>query len=414
MARKVVVTSTSDNESSPTSGMLRYLVDNAQLNDTITFNVSTVNLVAQIDVASSIVIDGGTGMVTIDGGANDRIFNVTSYSSTTKIVIKNLKLINGKEVSDYGWGGAMYVFATSGSVNVDNCIFSNNEAVATDDGQGGALRNQGGTFTNCSFFNNKVSGSAGPQGGGAVQAIGGLFINCVFSNNQAKWGGGVYASNNAQFFNCTFTNNKATSTSSAGGIQSEEAEFVNCISYNNSVNGSESNINAISNSVIKNCAMESSNSFVGTNGNIGLSSSPFKGGNGADSLTLIDGPCVNAGTTTGITVLSIDILGNIRITGSAIDLGAYEFNSTPLSTSVFTSVYKNTVVLYPNPSKGTVYFNNGILQTNNIEVEVYDLTGKLILTQSQTNSPLTIAEPGLYQVKVKSNNSVYYQKIIIE
>lgn len=417
MARKVVVTSGSDNETALTPGMLRYIISTAQSNDTITFNVSKVNLEAKLDISSSVVIDGGKEMVTIDGGSKNQIFNITAYFSSTTILIKNLKLINGKRDSDYGWGGAMYVFVSGGKVSVDNCIFSNNEAVASSDGQGGALRNQGGTFTNCSFFNNKVSGTAGPQGGGAVMAVGGRFINCVFSGNEARYGGGVYATSGALLINCTFTNNSATSSNSAGGIQSEDSKFVNCIAYNNYVNSSINNINAISNSVVTNCAIEASNDLVGTDGNIGLSTSPFKGGNDADSLSLIESStCIDAGTTSGVTVLAMDILGNHRVAGTNIDLGAYEYGSTPITTGLFTTVATKEPGLYPNPSKGSVYFNKDVFQNRNISIEVYDLTGKLILSQNEISATnaFHIAQTGLFQVKIISDGSAYYQKIVIE
>ncbi len=415
MARKLVVTSASDNVSSATSGMLRYYVKNSQSGDTITFAVAKVTLAGQIDVSSSVVIDGGANKTTLDGNFKDRILNVTAYFSSDKITIKNLKLINGKRTSDYGWGGGMYVFTSSGNVAVDNCIFYNNEAVAGDDGQGGALRNQGGIFTNCVFSNNKVSGTAGPQGGGGVAAIGGTFINCVFTNNAAKWGGAVYASNNAKFYNCTITNNKATSTSSSGGIQSEGATFVNCVAYNNHVNSTINNVNAIDNSVVKNSAFEAGNALVGTEGNIGLPTSPFKGGHNTDSLSLAENStCIDAGTTTGITVLTTDLAGNKRIANGLIDLGAYEYASSPITSLSDSEIAEKTPVLYPNPSTGTVYLNKGDLQ--NSHIEIYDLVGNFILAQDNigTGDAISIPQSGVYIVKIKIDGKVYNQKLIVE
>ncbi|WP_028979129.1 choice-of-anchor Q domain-containing protein [Sporocytophaga myxococcoides] len=421
IANKVLVTSSSDDVSNPTFGMLRYFIYNSSNGDTIMFNVPNVNLLTKIDIITSVVIDGGKEMVTIDGGYNDQLFNVIAYNSSTTISIKNLKLINGKIISDNAWGGAMKVITgdvSGGKAIVENCIFYNNEAFAFHDGQGGALYSKGlaGVFINCSFFNNKLSGTADLQEGGAVMAWGGTFINCVFSGNQAKNVGGVYAHPDAQFFNCTFAGNRATASNSVGGIQSDKAYFENCIAFNNYANSTSKNINAINFSSIKNCAIESTNALVGLNGNIGLNTSPFRGGSDDDSLSLVQGsPCIDAGTS-DLLAWPTDILGNKRIAGAKIDMGAYEYGSAPIAAGIFTSVVQKEPVLYPNPSKGTVYLNQEILQNGIFSIEVFDLLGKLILVQNDMDEScmLLIEEQGIFQVKIRSNNTVYFQKIVIE
>lgn len=416
MAKKLVVTSASDIVDSPTSGMLRYFVNNAESGDTITFSVAKVTLAGQISVSSTVVIDGGSNKVTVDGNFLDRVFNVTTYSSINQIVIKNLKIINGKRTGDLAWGGGMYVFVSGGTVTVDNCVFYNNEAAtnAGGDGQGGALRNQGGTFTNCSFINNKVTGTTGPQGGGGVQAVDGTFINCVFSGNKAKYGAGIYASD-AYIYNCTAANNKSTGSGAAAGIQSEgTGVIVNCVAYNNLLNTTVSNISALEQTKVTNCALESGNALVGTNGNIGLTASPFKGGKTADSLSLIQGSsCIDAGTSTNITVLANDIAGNKRTAGNAIDIGAYEYGST---VGIFDQTSDTELVVYPNPSKGIFYLTADVLKSGKVSVEVYDLIGNLVSVQDDITSGgyFQIAKSGVFLAKINVDNTVYRQKLIVE
>jgi len=413
LARKVVVTSSTDNVASPTVGMLRYYLENAQSDDTITFSVSTVKLEGEISLRfKSFVLDGTSmGHVTLDGQSKDRILSVSMYSSSDVVTIKNIKFINGYKNDDYGWGGALYGFVSSGELNVDNCIFENNAVFSKYDAQGGAIRTNGGTFTNCVFIKNTSTGNSA-QGGGGVQAVGGIFINCLFYMNESKYGAGAYASSGAEFYNCTFTRNVAKVE--GGGIESEGATIVNCIAYNNFVNTTVDNIGNYS-STVKNCAFESGNSLVGTNGIIGLTASPFKGGNNTDSLTLADGSsCINAGASTGIPLLEKDLLGNKRVFGSSIDMGVYEYGSSPISgINVITSTEE--AIVFPNPSTGMFYVNKSVLNNSHYDVEVFDTAGNLILQQSNTTTDkLSIFKSGMYFMKLKVGSTSYMQKLIVQ
>lgn len=415
-ARKVTVTTSVDNATSPTAGMLRYHISNYQNGDTITFSVDKVNLEESLRITSSVIIDGtDMGMVTLDAGFNDRIFNISLYSFGSKVYLKNLKIVNGKRSSDFGFGGGMYLFIGSGELHADHCIFQNNEANATSDGQGGALRTDGGTFTNCAFLNNKVTGTAGPQGGGGVLAIGGTFINCVIAGNTAKYGGGVFASSGAEFYNCTITGNSCTSTFSAGGIDSEGADFVNCISYGNYLNENTSNITFTTSSFIQYCAFELENPIAGTDGNIGLSSSPFAGGDGPDSLSLVEeSSCVNAGTATDVTILETDITGNTRINDGQIDIGAYEFQS--IVTGITRNSSNSENLIYPNPSNGVINFKKSPFDNSPFSVLITDLTGKAILSYENVNlgESIILSERGNFQLIITTENQVFFEKVIVK
>jgi hypothetical protein len=417
MARKLVVTSTSDDIENPTDGMLRYFIKNFQYNDTITFDVDKVSLEGSLVITNSVIIDGSSrGMVTLDGQFKGRVFNIKPYYGY-EVLIKNLKIVNGKISDSFAFGGGMYVFLGSGkSVTVENCIFQNNEANASSDGQGGALRTDGGTFINCSFINNKVTGTAGPQGGGGIMAIGGTFINCVIAGNTAKYGGGVYASD-AKFYNCTVSGNIATNADAGGGIVSESAEIINCVSYSNFSNGVISNIDAYGKiTLIKNCAFDLGNPLVTINYNIALVfSSPFKGGIGADSLSLaVESPCINAGTTSGIEILNTDFLGNSRISGGKIDIGAYEYNS-PV-TSILNNNLSNQSVVYPNPSSGKIYFKKDVLNSQILSVEIYTISGTQLYSIKEENvlQGFKIDQSGIFQLRVFTNEGVFHEKVVIQ
>jgi len=327
-AIKHIVTSMEDDANNPSEGMLRYAIENAANGDTIIFNVSTVTLDTTLRISGGILtIDGGEGVI-IHGNNQNRIFNISCYSSSDNINIKNLTIQNGRIEDVTAMGGGMYAYISSGNLLVENCIFKNNTVVSSTDGQGGALRTYGGTFQNCFFLNNEVSGTASALGGGGIYSIGGTFINCVIAGNIAKYGGGIYTSSSSEYINCTITQNNASNSDAGGGINCEDnCAFINCISYNNKSNSVENNIfNYLNSSTFSYCAVEIGNSIVGSNNNIGLTTTPFTH-SGVDSLSIYQGSdCENAGTTSGITVLSKDIIGNDRIYDDKIDIGAYEYN----------------------------------------------------------------------------------------
>lgn len=329
-AKVLHVTSAEDNKTNPVDGMLRHCITNASKADTIVFDVDSVGLVAELLIANkSLTIDGGTGTI-IDGGKNGRVFNI-SLSSTDELIIKNITIQNGYiNDASFAWGGGMYAFTSNDGLKVENCIFKNNTSNTEGDGQGGALRTQGGIFTNCFFLNNSVTGTGFSNSGGAVMSVDGKFINCVFAGNSAKYGGGIYSTNKSEFTNCTITQNKAEATGNGAGISCEEESlYTNCIVYNNKSATIEDNI-VNNGGNFKYSAFELGNSLVGTNGNIGLSTTPFTHSTNKDSLSLSNNSgCIDKGDFNTQNILEYDISGKIRISGIRVDIGAYEYTITP-------------------------------------------------------------------------------------
>jgi len=154
-AETFTVTSSDDNVDSPTEGMFRYAIDNMSNGDIIVFEVDTVFLKDEIDIKyTSVTVDGGIDKAVLKGGGSNGILSVSMYSSSTSVVLKNLILTNGMSgENDYGWGGALYAFISNGELLVENCTFKNNKSYVSNDGQGGAVRSDGGTFINCKFLN---------------------------------------------------------------------------------------------------------------------------------------------------------------------------------------------------------------------------------------------------------------------
>ncbi len=313
------VTLSSDNKTNPQPGMFRYYVNNCNSGDTISFAVDSVGLDTTIFMSTKkITIDGGNGVI-IDGNGTNRVFDIMC-TQMSAVNIKGLIIQNGYGLN---YAGGMYAFVIDNTITVENCTFKNNTTTAQSDAQGGALRTNGGYFINCSFINNTANANNDICGGGGAYSVDATFVNCVFAGNNAKYGGGIYAYN-TDITNCTFTQNNVSISDNGGGINAENSDIINSIIYNNTANGVENNVKLYNGSFTY-CALENNNSNVGLNNNIGLTQSPFLH-SGVDSLSLKPGSiCIDAGNSQAPNITNTDFAGNKRVSGSKIDIGAYEF-----------------------------------------------------------------------------------------
>lgn len=108
------------------------------------------------------------------------------------------------------------------------------------------------------------------------------------------------------------------------------------------------------------------------------------------SLTSIS-PLINKGNDS-YNELALDIAGNTRIVGAAIDMGAYEYQ---IGLGVGEQSGQERMVVYPNPVIDRVYFE---VET---DVEVYSLIGtKLLSSQGCTSLDLSSLKSGVYVCKL--------------
>lgn len=262
-----------------------------------------------------------------------------------------------------GWGGAIQA-RDNASILIEHSVFRNNyaqfsgAAIRLFDyshatvrfnkiynnsvGSGGAgmyLYRSDAFIYNNHFYNN-VSTSSG--GAASLDNSKPLFMNNLFNGNTAGSGGAISFTtlSDARFVNNTFSGNSA---SNAGGALffslSSNPTFTNCILWGNTAPfGTQVNIsqtNSDPNFVY--CTVQYGTiGFVGTGaqGNYNgtytnnLESDPLFTGTGAAPYSLPENsPAVNSGSpdTTGLMLLPYDFAGGHRISGTAIDMGAYEF-----------------------------------------------------------------------------------------
>jgi hypothetical protein len=110
-------------------------------------------------------------------------------------------------------------------------------------------------------------------------------------------------------------------------------------------------------------------------------------------------------------------IGNYTVSYSLIEVPACVSNSLVfnLNTLGIDEYNSNAISVYPNPSNGILNFSsNAILE--NITVQIVDISGRIVFTNSNFNSNETInisfLKSGIYIVKVNHEGKTFSQKII--
>jgi uncharacterized repeat protein (TIGR02543 family) len=251
-------------------------------------------------------------------------------------------------------GGGMY--NVSGSPTLANVTFSGNAANISGGGMYNYQSNP--VLTNVSFSGN----SASVHGGGMFkESSSPTLTNVSFSGNSAQFGGGMFnISSSSTLTNVSFSGNSASAF--GGGIYNLNStlKLINSIFWKNKDNtglgtASASIGNVISTAVIQYSLVQGwnpgGNNLDGTNlGNDPLFVTPVNPDNApttAGDLGLqIGSPAIDRGEK-AFNNSSVDLAGKLRVVGGAIDLGAYENQTT-------------TVTLSANPAAGGAVVGGGL------------------------------------------------------
>ncbi|HEV7682165.1 MAG TPA: choice-of-anchor Q domain-containing protein [Pyrinomonadaceae bacterium] len=151
------------------------------------FSAEEFNVKGDLDLTSSITIDGNPGGTTINGGALDRIFDINpdtdgDFASPTPsitVAINNLTITNGRQ-NDVG----AIKIQPRATVSITNCTVSNSTSTENDAGAIGIL--SGGSLT---MRNSTVSGNSSRWLAGAIKNEGALaLLSCTVTNNSTFGG----------------------------------------------------------------------------------------------------------------------------------------------------------------------------------------------------------------------------------
>jgi predicted outer membrane repeat protein len=297
------------------------------------------------------------GVTVFDAKEKGRILLVHSGTVT----IEGLSFQNGNaEGND---GGAIY----ARSANISNCNFSGNSAGE----DGGAVYLYSGNISNSSFSGNNAtwggavfylysgnitnssfSGNSAMWGGAAFYLYYGNISNSSFSGNNATWGGAVYGSDNIT--NSSFNGNRANyrggavygfgniinstlsknGASNSGGAFYGSGTILNSIFAQNQAGGKANDIAILDKAelYVDYTLVNKISEGVDLGSHIITGEPRFVDAENGDFRLRADSPAINVGDSSVIESYpflrdeaEIDLDGNRRIVGGAIDLGAYEY-----------------------------------------------------------------------------------------
>jgi predicted outer membrane repeat protein len=334
---------------------------------------------------------------TRNGGAID----VHAYCKLTNCKFYNNKALNAciwQPKRRCGEGGAVSMFGY-----VENCIFENNTAIFGGALKGGSIEIYNSTFKNNSSNIYKYSSglsefSIGGSGGAiyaiSVDSVNNIFnsnyseanggainytkncflVNNLFFNNEANSGGAIYNNNyygdndpgDGYFLNNTIVYNSAKEH--GGGIwaslknDEKHYEFYNNILIGNeALIGSDLYIDNVNDSdplfpiTYKIDLYNNDFDFTGSYfaspididpSNLNNMDPLFVDAENGDYRLSADSPCINVGDNNAPDLPATDILGNARIAEGIVDLGAYEYGSSPANAKPVYKFWSSSLMSY--------------------------------------------------------------------
>jgi hypothetical protein len=155
---------------------------------------------------------------------------------------------------------------------------------------------------------------------------------------------------------------------------------------------------------------------------------PAFGGADKDTLALLDtqGGCSSTDSLSWVQFNSAVWIPVTRVFGPTQNLDLMIFPVLNISNGINDFVSKGDLSLYaasPNPATNSININFGLNNTSKIEIEVYDMTGKVVKSFQSTDSftsgkntislDLSTMANGTYMYSVNSNGNKMFSKFVV-
>lgn len=328
-----------------------------------------------------------------------RFINTLSTNDSSKFEYTKFEYAKAidRSMLSYSGGGAIF-FQDFSKARVENCIFENSLAF-----YGGAIY----TSRNSNPF----------------------IVSNLFKNNYAYLNGSCIAVSNSNpwiinntIVNNTITNPDVFADNGTVYLFCSKPIFMNNIMFNNEGMAEEITIN-------KPFFTLNNNFEIEEEGETNISEDPqFQTVSGYEHTLSNRSPCVNTGNTefdkflfsSNLPLPEKDLLGNPRVNGSNIDMGAFEYSDTSIcgDENIVTTL---DIISYPNPfnPETTIKFN--IEKSFEGKILVYGIDGKLVkeLFSGRFNQGLNSYKfnasnlsSGMYNIVIKDSKIRASKKVL--
>lgn len=381
---------------------------------------------AAITVTKSVTIKGGydpeTDTQDYDNpseltrlGGNGRIMSFSAAGKT--LTLENLLFASGKSDQGAALQAVFTVMQNTDGIVISRCRFSNNTSTT---GFGGAIMAMRVPvkLSHCIFSNNTTATS------GAVFLKYGAaeVINCLFSNNNSTDDAGAlyYYGTSLKVVNSTFVGNRATDASKAQGGAialfsdanvTSNIELSNSILWGNTAAKEAGQVYALNDIQIQ----LTSNIIQGGRADILIGARAavnyttdaatdasdtdplFEDAAAEDYRLKSNSTAIDAGNDDKATDITTDLSGKARKSGTAVDLGVYEYD--PTATSINAASTASETLHYDVTTK-TLHVNRaGIAQD---VLSIYQVNGSLLRNKNLNDTIIYVGDlpSGIYIVKV--------------
>lgn len=388
----------------------------------ITYNNTTRDdnslRIVQIN-ANNITIDGVTianGYANQSTGEGRFGAGLDTDDSVTTFTIKNSIIKNN--VAWWAAGLGLYSNMSPSTMTIDACIFENNLSSLSASFYALPRANKTMNFnlSNSLFKNNRTENNTTSRPGVGSPAG---FIRAHYSGSSIT----------ANVTNNTFVNNVSLGTGTSDfpvlGVGKTSGSVTitasNNIFWRNTTNSSVTSlaIGAVSGDLPNSSSVLINNSIDEDNfsnllylTNTSSVDPLFTDASNNDFTLQVTSPAINSGDNNQIPLgVTGDILGNLRIFNTTVDMGAYEFGSTSSLGIDDSKTETESFKLYPNPTTNLL----NIEMTDGFEyAEIYSMSGKKVLKFTTERIDVSNIAKGVYLLKVKSTTGLFFIKRFIK
>ncbi len=353
----------------------------------------------------------------------------SSSASGILTIIGNAKIRYNK-IHDNACQKDAAIVCMYGFVDIIGNMITNNQSLSSSgcgilDG-GGALDLMGDVSTPgdsilFTIKDNIIANNYSAMEGGAIKInhANATITNNQIINNSSNSGGGLYIVNDPGNFiirnNIFFGNTEGAYTSAAScnvKAITNYARFDYTHNWIENFTNHELYLPGIGNTLLG----DTTTNIIGTNPGLfapTLTSSVTESALLSNFGLLASSPCINRGDTAGIGADPVDYYGHVRISGSTIDIGACEWQST---LGIIGSVPDLLLNVYPNPATNTLFIST---PKNNGTIALLDLSGRKMAEKNVSNTITTIdiqmLPRGIYfAVWNDGNGEKAVQKVVVE